>query len=755
MGELTDYRLRILQNGFTPLPCKGKRPVIQDWQNVTVTPDMVRNWETLFPNARNTGVRCAAIDVDVNHPVAADLSAATRDWFDGKGNVLTRFGKAPRFLVPIRGNITERKIFIFRDAAGNRHQIEIRTANSQFICDGSHPETHQPYTWHAGRSLDTIKFEDLPQTDDKELEQLVDYLREILAGNSLDIDDSPEPGLINTRDPSKKFDPFDCLRTMHPSSAGVAKAQPSAIMSLLRKQFHPEEIQDIIVAETIRIAAAANLGWTRAAEEKPVAARLRWAVNTLCHEHEPEKHGDLPTWLCADFHEAWLRVHGQGERPQLFRNPSGWCVRGETGRPGPRTDGNNAAKPTSKQSSQQSTAGGGAVAAANDASAKPKPDAPSGKSVLKLRPFKAFDASALPPRSWLYGKHYQRRTVSLTAGPGGMGKSSLDLVEAIAMATCRNLLGEQPEERLRVWYHNGEDPLIEIDRRIAAICQHYKIPQTELEGYLFVTSGNEFPLRVAKGYSDLKIDHVLVQQISTAIAENKIDLAVFDPLVTLHSVSEVDSGKMDSVIRLFAGIGDDNDAGIEIAHHVRKPAAGNNGDYDVHDIRGVAAITDAVRAARVLNRMSEKDAEAAGCNDTERLFRFRVDRAKANYSPPQVATWRQFVNIELPNGDEVGVVAGWNFPGQGLPSEAKAQAERRAEDVYLNLLGRLTLSGVRVTLGPSANSAPAVFARQPEAKNAKVSKRALADAQDRLLAAERICLEAGPGYGRTKYVRAV
>jgi len=50
--------------------------------------------------------------------------------------------------------------------------------------------------------------------------------------------------------------------------------------------------------------------------------------------------------------------------------------------------------------------------------------------------------------------------------------SSEDLVEAIAMATARSLLGEQPGERLKCWYHNGEDNAQEIDRRIAAICQH-------------------------------------------------------------------------------------------------------------------------------------------------------------------------------------------------------------------------------------------------------------------------------------------
>jgi hypothetical protein len=154
--------------------------------------------------------------------------------------------------------------------------------------------------------------------------------------------------------------------------------------------------------------------------------------------------------------------------------------------------------------------------------------------------------------------------------------------------------------------------------------------------------------------------------------------------------------------------------------------------------------------------MSEKDAETAGCDEIKRLSGFRVDRAKANYSPPQAATWRQFINIELANGDEVGVVAPWSFPGQDGPSEARTQAERRNEELYLNLLGRLALSGVRVTLGPSVNGAPIVFARQPEAKVAKVGKRAFAEAQDRLLAAGRICAETDPTtYGRTKYVRAV
>ena len=138
------------------------------------------------------------------------------------------------------------------------------------------------------------------------------------------------------------------------------------------------------------------------------------------------------------------------------------------------------------------------------------------------------------------------------------------------MATGRNLLGEQPTARLRVWYHNGEDSRDELNRRLVAICQHYKIPQEELVGHFFLTSGNEFPLRVAKGYNDLKIDTPLLDRICEEIADNEIDVVILDPLVTLHNVSESDNNRMDTVVRLFAAIADEQDCAFELEHHTRK-----------------------------------------------------------------------------------------------------------------------------------------------------------------------------------------
>jgi hypothetical protein len=552
--------------------------------------------------------------------------------------------------------------------------------------------------WNGGGPLDIT-----------ELEELDDLLAEPLLARKPRPTGVPRTGPVDV--------PAELATITDGASAN--RVQCRVIASLLRKGEHPDDVLRFVVDATL----AQVSGWTRDVEVPAVTERIVSCYKNLLLKGYDPSTGAIPDWLPGEFHAAWIERLQARRRPRVYHATHiGWHIRSFGPEPRSKSKAPSAGSP-----------------------APDKPAAP-GRRVLTLRPFVPVDVATLPPRSWLYGRHYQRRTVSLTAGPGGMGKSSNDMVEAIAMATCRNLLGEQPEERLRIWYHNGEDPRDEIDRRLVAICQHYKILQQELQGYLWTTSGTEFPLRVAKGYAELKIDTVLVHEISAAIDENQIDVAIFDPLVTLHSVSEVDTVKMDTVIRTFAGIADGNDCAIEIAHHVRKPAAGTNNDYDVHDIRGVAAITDAVRAARVLNRMNEKDAESAGCGEAERLSRFRVDRAKGNYSPACVATWRQFVNVELVNGDEVGVVAPWDFPGQGAPSPEKDAADRKAEQVFLQLLDKLTAQGVSVNASSGPASAPARFAKEKEAREAKISKAALAAAMSRLFEAGRIRTEP---YGRS------
>ncbi len=66
------------------------------------------------------------------------------------------------------------------------------------------------------------------------------------------------------------------------------------------------------------------------------------------------------------------------------------------------------------------------------------------RPTVSATPFKAFDPRTLPTRRFMLGRHYIRKFVSGTFSAGGLGKSSLTLVEALSIATGRDLIGIRP-----------------------------------------------------------------------------------------------------------------------------------------------------------------------------------------------------------------------------------------------------------------------------------------------------------------------
>ena len=755
-----DIRLALKAAGFTPVACIGKKPLLLEWQNRRdATPKEIAKWP-----GGNSGIDTKydpSCDIDFDDAeAAAAVEAAARDWFDGRGTIPVRFGRAPRRALLFRAATPFSKIVAWFIAPnGSKHKIEFLGDGQQIIVAGIHPDTGARYAWHADLAPWKMKRADLVEIDEAEAHAFLDYVADVLK-EQFGFQHAPPEG--NGHDAQSPFGDGAAV-TVGLEALGEAGATDAGgitnevhcriIPSQLRAGEHPGDLLERIVDETM--ARAGNrLGWTRAKEVKCVARRILSAYRNLLLKDYVPASGTIPDWLPGEFHEAWLRVLTVGGRPSMHFNRAGFCIRSMQG---------TAAKSTKRNPETEAAPSRAERARHVDASSKGddgngqtegQKHEKRARGTFVLRPFVPFDLASLPPRQWLYGRHYQRRTVSATISPGGFGKSSLDMVELVAMATCRNLLGEQPTERLRCWFHNGEDPLEELNRRLGAICLHYGIPQEELRGWFFMTSGNEVPLRVANGYSDLKIHELLIKCIAEEIARNEIDVATLDPLVTLHSVPEQDNSKMDAVVRIFAGIADAQDCAIELAHHTRKLAPGIT-DYVANDIRGASAIKDAVRAARMLNQMTDQDAEAVGVPEHERTSYFRVDRVKGNNAPPAKAVWRKFVNVELPNTDEVGVVAPWDFPGQGRPSPEMTAAEQAADSVFMQLLVRLTMEGRTVSDKAGTNYAPHVFSLEREAKAARVGKRPLADAMRRLFASKRIRVEQSERKGRVAYCLVV
>jgi hypothetical protein len=296
-----------------------------------------------------------------------------------------------------------------------------------------------------------------------------------------------------------------------------------------------------------------------------------------------------------------------------------------------------------------------------------------------LRPFAPRPAADIPPRRWLHARHYVRRHVVMTVAPGGYGKSALEIANAIEMCLSRGLLGPDPVEGgLKVAYWNAEDPDDEVERRVAAFCQHHGVDPTALAGRLFVGSrlptGRRF-VRVDRAGTAV-VDHEMFAALTALIAANALDCVIIDPLAAFHGVPENDNGLMEQVVSEFARIAEQTNCCIELTHHTRKRQGGAGGEFTEDDSRGASAVTYAVRSVRVLNRMAKEEAALPGVDLDERALYLRIDRFKRNLAPPEKATWMRLASVALANGDNVQAVEAWSYPdaGHGAPPEITAWA---------------------------------------------------------------------------------
>lgn len=286
--------------------------------------------------------------------------------------------------------------------------------------------------------------------------------------------------------------------------------------------------------------------------------------------------------------------------------------------------------------------------------------------VLSASPFTWVDPSQLPPRQWLYGRHLVRKYVSATVAPGGVGKSTLGMVDAVAMASGRQLLNDKPSSPLRVWCWNGEDDTDELRRRVSAAMLHHKVAPSELAGRLFLDSGRVTPIKIGTMHNGaISIAQPVVAALEAEIRRCGIDVLMIDPFVSAHSLPENGNEAMDAAVKAFAGIADRTGCAVDLVHHARKL---NGQDADIDSARGGSAIAAAVRAARVLNVMGTDAAKGFSVSATDRRSYVRIDDAKANLAPPRSARWMRLVGVPLGNdtdgggGDWVASCEEWTPP---------------------------------------------------------------------------------------------
>jgi RecA-family ATPase len=253
------------------------------------------------------------------------------------------------------------------------------------------------------------------------------------------------------------------------------------------------------------------------------------------------------------------------------------------------------------------------------------------KSPIKIEGFSHSEYCELPPIQWVYGNFLQRGTVSALIGAAGQGKSMIALGIGLSLAFGEALYFDTVKQKSKVWLFNGEDSKDNLQRRIHAFCKKNELNPKELEEQFFINSGLENSLKCAWSESGSKTveNEADIQSIINQLKEMKIDVAIFDPFISFHKVNENDNNAIDIVVKLFAKIAVEANCAVLLVHHSGKSrgeAVGFEG------ARGASSFIGAVRAAWVLNNLSNADGEKFGIKDEEVAQYVTITDVKANFA---------------------------------------------------------------------------------------------------------------------------
>lgn len=324
------------------------------------------------------------------------------------------------------------------------------------------------------------------------------------------------------------------------------------------------------------------------------------------------------------------------------------------------------------------------------------------KSAIKpLHLTSAADIIALdiPPREWVMANTLCRRYISILGAPGGTGKSTLEIIKALSIATGRNLLGDRYKVITKgpVIMYNLEDPLDELLRKVEAARLHYGLTHQEVKD-LHLISGRDHGIIVCSATSSgVIVTHQ--KDIDTMIATINSVSAVyvsFDPLVRLHWAEENSNGQMDKVVRAVQQISSKTECAISLVHHSRKSSGstkkGNeistesqSGDQDI--FRGAGSLLGGMRAAHVIETMTEEDARRLGVAQERRKFYFKLMEAKNTMSAPlESVDWFEKFGVQIANGEVIGVCKRSDL--NAASEMKKAQEEEAIRDELLIFLGK-------------------------------------------------------------------
>jgi hypothetical protein len=191
-----ELRLRLLGQGYEPIPTIGKEIFITGWRTGEITEDRVARETRMYADHANTGLRTGrlvGIDIDLIDPEQAALIQELTEAVIGVTPLRRRGSKGAmlcyRNTDPPIGKVKLIDRTIVQGKRKGKTLVEIFGDGGQFIAYGIHPNTKRPYRWLVeGQEPLLVPFAALPPVSVELLRQLQADLRTGLAAMGYEVD---------------------------------------------------------------------------------------------------------------------------------------------------------------------------------------------------------------------------------------------------------------------------------------------------------------------------------------------------------------------------------------------------------------------------------------------------------------------------------------------------------------------------------------------------------------------------------------
>jgi RecA-family ATPase len=325
-----------------------------------------------------------------------------------------------------------------------------------------------------------------------------------------------------------------------------------------------------------------------------------------------------------------------------------------------------------------------------------------------------WDSEPAPDREWAVFNRIPLYQTTLFSGEGGAGKGIIQLHLCIAQALGRDWLGSVVEQGPAIFVET-EDDAKELRRRTGDIANHYGVPFTELieKGlHLMSFAGMDAVLATVTRGGKIEPTRVFAA-LAEAAGDIKPKMIGIASSANVFAGSEIDP-QVQQFVSLLTGLAMRAQGAVSLISHPSLAGISSG-----TGLSGSTAWHNSVRARMYLTSPKQEPGEQPDSDLRQLEFHKNQYGARGDAI---VLRWQNGLFLPVP----------------GTSCLDRAAQEARAEDAFLDVLRRFTRENRNAGDRKGPSYAPALFAKEDEAKRAALTSKALDGAMLRLFKAGKI-----------------